>query len=108
VISAGKLDRQITLQRKSFIKDEYGAETETWIDIATVWAQKLDMRGTERHTAQQTVAQLDTKFRIWNRRGLTPIDRISYAKKIYDVGGVLEIGIGEGLELHAKVINNGN
>lgn len=101
-MNAGKMDRQITLQRKYVTENESGEQIETWTDIATVWAQKIDMRGSERFTASQTVAQVDTKFKIWYRRGLTPIDRVLYEGKLYDVGGVLEIGRAVGLELHAK------
>lgn len=102
MIEAGKLNRQITLERRSMAQDATGSPIETWNTLATVWAEKVDMRGSERYTAAQTVAQLDTKFRIRYRHGLTPIDRITYDGRVYDVGGILEIGRAEGLEFHAK------
>ena len=101
-MNAGKLDRRITLQRKSMTFNDAGEPVETWHEIATVWAEKVDMRGSERYTAAQTVAQLDTKFRIRYRQQITPIDRVLCYGRVYDVGGILEIGRREGLELHAK------
>ncbi len=101
----GKMDRRITLQRKTVTTNGYGEEVVAWTDLATVWAEKVDMRGSERYAAAQAVAQLDTKFRIRYRSGITPIDRIIYGNTTYDVGGILEIGRREGLELHAKAVN---
>lgn len=101
-MEAGRLNRRITLQRRSMAQDATGAPIETWHDLTTVWAEKVDMRGSERYTAAQTVAQLDTKFRIRFIRGITPVDRIVYEGRNFDVGGVLEIGMAEGLEFHAK------
>ncbi|MCA9467679.1 MAG: head-tail adaptor protein, partial [Nitrospira sp.] len=36
------------------------------------------------------------------RADLTPIDRLSYAGRTYDVTGVVEIGRREGLEIYSK------
>jgi SPP1 family predicted phage head-tail adaptor len=101
-VNAGKLDRLIILQRRSFIPNEFGEKIETWNDLATVSAQRVEMRGSERHTSAQTVAQFDTKFRIRYKRTLGPVDRIISGGRAYDIGPPLEIGRGEGLEFHGK------
>lgn len=102
MINAGELDRRITLQRKTITVDSYGAETVSWATLATVWGKKTDMRGAERYTAVQSIAEVDTKFVIRYRRGLNPVDRIACEGRTYDVGGILEIGRHEGMEIHAK------
>lgn len=99
---SGSLDRRITLQRKSTVQNSTGEQIETWIDLAPVWASKKDLRGNERFAAQQIMAEVDTQFRIRYRAGLTPIDRVFYAGKYYDVKAVLEIGRREGMDLMAQ------
>ena len=66
------------------------------------WAERLELRGDERYAATQMVAEADTRWRIRYRADLTPIDRLSYAGRIYDVTGVVEIGRREGLEIYSK------
>lgn len=66
------------------------------------WAERLELRGDERYAATQMVAEADTRWRIRYRADLTPIDRLSYAERIYDVTGVVEIGRREGLEIYSK------
>ena len=99
---AGRLDRRITLQRKTVTQDEYGQEIETWTDLATVWAEKRDMKGSERWQAQQKVAEVETTWRIRWRDGITPLDRLLDGDQVYDVTGVAEIGRREGLEITAS------
>ena len=99
---SGRLDRRITLQRKTVVANSYGEPIETWVDLATVWAEYLPTGGVERYAATQMVAEADTRWRIRYRADLTPIDRLSYAGRIYDVTGVVEIGRREGLEIYSK------
>jgi SPP1 family predicted phage head-tail adaptor len=101
-VRSGRLDRRLTLQRRTLIENDYGEAVETWTDLATVWAEKIPVRGAERYAAMQTVAEVDCKFRIRYRRGVTPLDRVVCEGITYDVQGVLEIGRREGLEILAK------
>ena len=34
----GKLDKRITIQSRSATLDDYGQELNSWVDVATVWA----------------------------------------------------------------------
>lgn len=102
MLSSGELDRRLTLQRKTITTNSYGEDVAAWVMLATVWGKKKDMRGAERYAASQTVAEVDTKFIIRYRSDLTPIDLIICEGRTYDVGGTLEIGRREGIEIHAK------
>ena len=99
---AGRLDRRLTLQRRTLIENDYGEGVETWNDLATVWAEKIPVRGSERYAAMQTVAEVEERFKIRYRTGLTPLDRVICDGITYDVQGVLEIGRREGWEILAK------
>jgi hypothetical protein len=50
----------------------------------------------------QTVAEVEERFKIRYRKGLTPLDRVVCNGITYDVLGVLEIGRREGWEILAK------
>ena len=98
---SGRLDRRLTLQRRTLIENDYGEGVETWNDLATVWAEKIPVRGFERYAAMQTVAEVEERFKIRYRKDLTPLDRVICDGKTYDVLGVIEIGRREGWEIYA-------
>lgn len=99
---SGRLDRRLTLQRKTATENDYGEAVETWTDLATVWAEKIPVRGAERYAAMQTVAEVIDRFKIRYRKDLTPLDRVICDGITYDVQGVLEIGRREGWEILAR------
>ena len=100
-VRAGRLDRRLTLQRRTLTENDYGEAVETWTDLATVWAEKIPVRGAERYAAMQTVAEVDTRFKIRYRTDVSHLDRVVCAGTTYDVKGVLEIGRREGWEIYA-------
>ena len=99
---SGRLDRRLTLQRRTLAENDYGEAVETWTDLATVWAEKIPVRGFERYASMQTVAEVEERFKIRYRKDITPLDRVVCAGITYDVLGVLEIGRREGWEILAK------
>lgn len=44
----GRLDKRVTVQRRSSTKDSYGQELDSWTTIAQVWAQVKPLGGKER------------------------------------------------------------
>lgn len=101
-LRAGLLDRRIRLQRRSAVPDTYGQAVEKWDDIATVWARVEPIAGREPFGQQQFVAKGDVRFTIRFRNDLTPLDRIVYGEREYDVLSVLEVGRGEALQIVAE------
>jgi SPP1 family predicted phage head-tail adaptor len=47
-VSAGKLDRRITIQRRTTTLDSYGQQSSGWTNIATVWANVKPVGGREK------------------------------------------------------------
>lgn len=67
---------------------------------ATVWAERLELRGDERWNAMQVVASLSAKYRIRYRDDVGPLDvLIDSDSREYDISAALELGRKEGLEL---------
>ncbi len=99
----GRLDRRIVIQQRTDTKDSHGDPVPAWSALATVWAEKLPMRGAERFQSQQTLAQADHRWRIRHRTDVTEKMRISHESEYYDIQSVLEIGRGKGTELVTKL-----
>ena len=101
---AGRLDRRITVQRKSIAHSDSGQEVVTWQDVAEVWAEKVENRGEERFAAQQLVGHAIKTFRIrWSSvvDEITTEHRLTFDGREYDITDVREIGRRDGLELDA-------
>ena len=109
-ISAGALDRRITLQRAQDIPNAFNEGEPNWVDLATVWASKEDVSDAERSRAGQTEAVITTRFQVrlpdrryWAGDGpdLNPKDRLVYGRTVYAIVAVKEIGYRERLEISA-------
>jgi SPP1 family predicted phage head-tail adaptor len=99
---AGNLDRRITIQRKVVAQNDLGEEITTYADVATVWARKLENRGSERFTAQQVVGEAVRTFQFrWSNtvKEITDKHRIVFDGRNFDITDVREIGRREGIEV---------
>lgn len=111
---AGRLDRLITIQRKSSTPSNSGEPQETWTTIIERRAAGYrPLKGDERFTGEQVIGTEQIEFRIRyssNVAALSQQDRIVYpaladespedepdTRNIYDVLAVHEIGRREGL-----------
>jgi SPP1 family predicted phage head-tail adaptor len=105
----GRLDRKITIQRKSQSLDDDGTPAESWSDFASnIWASVSPVAGGERFAVPEIGSTQQVEFQIrWSAdvAGLTPKDRIIYPMvpatspettipdtSIYDIAAVHEIG----------------
>lgn len=106
-MNPGKLNRRIVLQSRSYSKDATGAGVETWATLATVWAELLTQSQRESLVADADRNTDDSTFRIRWRSGLTSEGlRVSYGGRYYNVTGITEEGIKNGLLLECQAIRN--
>jgi SPP1 family predicted phage head-tail adaptor len=99
---AGKLDRRITIERKTVTLSDRGQETLTWSTLATVWAEKRENTGSERFAREQIVGATLVTFRIrWSDAvsAVTVEDRVGFDGRTFEIMAVREIGRREGVEL---------
>jgi len=95
------MDRVIQIQRNTPSQDAYGEEVASWVTVATVWAERRDLRGAEQFAALQEQAEISTIYRTRWQSGITPEDRvIDEMSRQYDIVAALEIGRREGLDLY--------
>ena len=86
-MNIGRMDRRITIQRKTVTRDANGSEVPTWADWKTVWASKADSGSREFRSAGALFAETTTLFGIRYLAGLTGQDRIVYRGVNYDIVG---------------------
>jgi SPP1 family predicted phage head-tail adaptor len=104
---AGPLDRRVVLQRPTDVQDAAGGITQTWADVATVWAQRQDVRAREFVAANVTLAEVDAVFRIRHRADLAPRWRILADARVFEITGITQLGRLDGLELRCTAVQEG-
>lgn len=104
--SAREMDRRITLEVRSVVKDAtYGSATETWTPMAFSIAAKVLESSTEAgvSTGQaEVVASYAKPTRVWIRwrDGISRQDhRVRYGARLLRIIGTAELGRRAGLEL---------
>jgi SPP1 family predicted phage head-tail adaptor len=79
-VKAGELRDRVTIQAVTTAADPYGELTETWADVATVFAEIVFEGGSEPVNAQQARALANWRVRIRHRRDVTPGTRLIVAE----------------------------
>jgi len=102
MIRAGRLDRKITIERKTTTTDSIGGVVETWATWKTAWSEVVPVSGREALRFNRPTASRVSKFVIRYLSGLTEKDRIVHDSQNWDVIYIREIGRREGLEVIAE------
>ena len=64
VIGAGQLNHRVRIQQPSVVKDALGAPTQTWTDVATVWADIQPISGRETRMADRIAAEVSHQITV--------------------------------------------
>lgn len=107
----GRLDRRVTLQRRTGALTASGQPFDAWNDIATRWASVGPVRGTEGYSTPQIVATEQVEIQIRYSAAtadIHPGDRVIFPSgsgaptAIYNILAVHEIGRREGHKIVAE------
>ncbi len=98
---AGKLDRNITIERQVETVAPSGSVSTAWTNIATIRAEVVRQSADETATGYGEAQTGSVTFRIRYMSGITTADRVTYDGITYGLKGILEIGRRHGLELRA-------
>lgn len=100
---AGKLDRRITIRRRAVSADPVtGLPVEAWSDLATVWASWRRASARETLAAAEIGAQVTDVFEVrWSpmSSAITPLDRLIYQGREYNISDAREIGRRVGIRI---------
>lgn len=94
-MTAGKLNRRVTIQKPDSVLDDYGQPSIGWANIATIWANIKPVGGREKMRAMAMEATLTHTVMVRYRSDLLPeIDadawRIVYGQKILEISSALD------------------
>jgi SPP1 family predicted phage head-tail adaptor len=83
--TAGKFDQRVTLQSRSVATDALGQDTIIWVDVATVWAARINQRSAEAFAAAQMGDDTVVEFHIRNRTDVLATWRLEWLGVGYDI-----------------------
>lgn len=99
-MEAGKLNRKITIQKKTIAKDADGYPAETWVDLKTnVPASIITTGGREFYAAQKMNAETSAVIKIRYRFGINIRMQVKYGNRIFEI-----IGIADPEERHEELL----
>lgn len=104
MIDARKLDRTITVERRTETLDDFGTPGETWAPVATLAAQRLENGSREFVRAYGEAEVGEAVFRVRYLAGITTADRILFDGEALELVGVAELGRRAGLDLRTKTL----
>jgi len=99
----GDMQTRITFQAPTRVDDAMGGWTETWVDVATVWAKKMTHRSDEAIKAMAETGQAVHNYRIRYRAGILTSWRIKEGSLYMAIiGPPIEVERRKWLDIPAK------
>jgi SPP1 family predicted phage head-tail adaptor len=102
---AGNLDRSITIERSTYVQDEWGTPIYTWSELASLRAQIIQSSTEEfirnYGASDETVIIFRTRF----FPGVVNADRIIFEGGEYNIKEVKEIGRRKGMDLRCVAVS---
>lgn len=100
----GKLDRRITIQKRTVTRDSAGGKAEAWADAFSCWAQFVSRTGKAELTADADKIMSEQLF-IIRHRNIEPGEyRVLYNLVFYNVFNISENGRRDRIVLSCKTV----
>lgn len=91
MIQAGKLNKRVTLRMPTDSRDAtYGSVTQSWADVATVWAAIEPMTGREYNAAQMRADDTSVKVTMRKRDDFGVKGRVVYGSRVFEPVSVVD------------------
>ena len=98
--NSGDLCHRVTLQVRVAGIDQLGQESQSWADVAEVWAKVEPLRGNQFFAAAQMQSEVTTRITIRWRANVTPAMRAVWRGEPYGIHAVIDpLGQRQQLEL---------
>jgi SPP1 family predicted phage head-tail adaptor len=85
----GDLRHRVVLRQKEITEDELKQQSETWVNVATIWADVEPLSGREYFAAKQVNAEVSVRITIRYRKGVTPDMRPVFGNRTFEVLSVI-------------------
>ena len=93
-MALGRLNRQITIERKTTTPDRFGSPVESWNELATVWADAQTGQPPPKELfddqSKRVVAFQYLDFTT-HHTDVIEIDRVRYEGRIFDIEGIAKL-----------------
>ena len=100
----GKLDRQITIQRRALVENATGERVETWSNLLTVWASVIYPKSGVREDVTEGAVYATNRANFEIRKtDVTVFDRVVYNGDNWDIIRISEQGRNDRLILETQV-----
>ncbi|MDW5417741.1 phage head closure protein [Iodobacter sp. CM08] len=103
-MNPGKLNKRITLKKRTQQRNSYGESKDVWQDFAKVWAEVHALRGYERTEAYLADARSSWRLVIRPLAGLSTGLRVQYGARVLEVKSVLPIASTPFIELICEAV----
>lgn len=96
---AGEMNQRITLQQRASTQDSFGAQDNTWTDVATLWAGINPMTGKELFAAQAVNTEIThvvkTRYQaLFADPKAVAAMRLNYSGRIFNIHASMNVGEG--------------
>ena len=91
-MSIGERRHRVVFQTPTTSLDDFGEPDKSWSTICSAWALVQSMKGAERFSANQVMADVDYRIVTRNRpslESLGPGDRVLWKGKTFDIKTVI-------------------
>ena len=87
-IEVGSMRHRITIQEKNLVDDGQGGFTNTWSDVATVWASIKEAKASEKLWAERLEQNITHRMAIRYRANLSTDMQIIYDGRTFQLHGI--------------------
>lgn len=84
----GKMRERVLIQNKTITRSDSGFQTESWTNIATVWAKVDYTSGFEEEEADRIIGQQKIKFTVRFNSNISINSRFVYRSQYYQIESV--------------------
>jgi SPP1 family predicted phage head-tail adaptor len=102
MISAGKLDRRITIETPVLGDNAYGEQTESWSTLAAVFAHVQHLKGDFEVRGDKKTYIRRRTFTVRYRADYDRFDRIDYENQKWSIENIEEIGRQQFLKIYGE------
>ena len=88
-MQAGRLNRRVTVERRTVVEDPLGGGAVTWVPLATLWANFRNASGSEAIRNDAPVGITKASVRIRYREDIDPTCRLIHRGTTYNIESVL-------------------
>ena len=93
-MTAGTLNSRVSIQQRTGAADALGQPTETWAELAAVWAEIRHPSGVQQIKAGAEVSAVRASIKVRQRDDVTPAMRVVHGATSYDIKAVLPDEVG--------------